>query len=119
MTMITRRSLVLGSLVAPFAQSAPALTATGNITRIVVPFPPGGTVDPIARLAQPGLQVWNSAPPSSSKTSRAPPAALALRKSQSPRRTAATGCSCSTPMRSTRSFKIFHLTPKRTSNRCC
>ncbi len=56
MTMITRRSLVLGSLVAPFAQSALALTATGNITRIVVPFPPGGTVDPIARLAQPGLQ---------------------------------------------------------------
>jgi tripartite-type tricarboxylate transporter receptor subunit TctC len=56
MTAITRRSLVLGTMAVPFAQPALGQTATGNITRIVVPFPPGGTVDPIARIVQPGLR---------------------------------------------------------------
>ena len=56
MTTITRRSLVLGAMAVPIAQSALSQPATGNITRIVVPFPPGGTVDPIARMVQPGLQ---------------------------------------------------------------
>jgi tripartite-type tricarboxylate transporter receptor subunit TctC len=56
MTAITRRSLVLGTMAVPFAQPALGQTATSNITRIVVPFPPGGTVDPIARIVQPGLQ---------------------------------------------------------------
>jgi tripartite-type tricarboxylate transporter receptor subunit TctC len=56
MTRITRRSLVLGTMAVPISQSALSQPATGNITRIVVPFPPGGTVDPIARMVQPGLQ---------------------------------------------------------------
>ena len=56
MTTITRRSLVLGAAAMPLAHTALAQTASGNITKIVVPFPPGGTVDPIARMVQPGLQ---------------------------------------------------------------
>ena len=56
MTAITRRSLVLSAMAAPFAGSALAQPATGSVIRIVVPFPPGGTVDPIARMVQPGLQ---------------------------------------------------------------
>ena len=53
MTTITRRSLVLGTMAVPIAQSALSQPATTNSTRIVVPFPPGDTVDPIARMVQP------------------------------------------------------------------
>ena len=54
MTRITRRKLVLGALAAPFV--SPALAQQSGVTRMIVPFPPGGTVDPIARMVQPGLQ---------------------------------------------------------------
>ena len=52
----TRRSLVLGALAAPLAATARADTWPSGTIKIIVPFPPGGSVDPIARMAQPGLQ---------------------------------------------------------------
>jgi tripartite-type tricarboxylate transporter receptor subunit TctC len=54
MTKLTRRTVVLGAVLAPAlagAQSWPS----GPI-RLIVPFPPGGSVDAVARLAQAGLQ---------------------------------------------------------------
>ncbi|MEA2870797.1 MAG: hypothetical protein QOH67_773 [Hyphomicrobiales bacterium] len=54
---LTRRSLVLGAAVAPFA--APPANAqnwpSGPI-RLIVPFPPAGSTDVLARLVQTGLQ---------------------------------------------------------------
>ena len=54
MRMLSRRYLLLGALVVPLtvhAQNWPA----GNI-KIVVPYPPGGSTDMIARLIQPHMQ---------------------------------------------------------------
>jgi len=47
---------MLGAVAAPLVTRAGAQTWPSGIIKIVVPFPPGGTVDPIARLVQPRLQ---------------------------------------------------------------
>ncbi len=54
MHTFSRRSILLGAVTAPFAAHAQVWPA-GNI-KIIVPFPPGGSTDIIARLAQPLLQ---------------------------------------------------------------
>ena len=59
MHTLTRRSLMLGALAAPFAahsqRSAQGAGPSGTI-RIVVPYPPAGSTDVMARLVQTDLQ---------------------------------------------------------------
>ena len=54
MYTLSRRSVLLGSLTTPFAAYAQSWPT--GIVKIIVPFPPGGSADIIARLAQPLLQ---------------------------------------------------------------
>ena len=58
MPTLTRRSIVLGAMAAPLAgpgegraQGWPSATI-----KIVIPYPPAGSTDVIARLVQPDLQ---------------------------------------------------------------
>jgi tripartite-type tricarboxylate transporter receptor subunit TctC len=54
MSRLSRRSVVFGAMLAPIAARAQSWPA-GPI-KIVVPFPPGASVDAVGRLAQAGLQ---------------------------------------------------------------
>jgi tripartite-type tricarboxylate transporter receptor subunit TctC len=99
----TRRSVVAGALASPlaltlsnFANAQPLLSNSwpSGIIKIIVPFPPGGSVDPIARMAQAGMQqklgasiVIENRPGSSG--------ALGTEIVGNRRRTATPGCSCS------------------------
>jgi tripartite-type tricarboxylate transporter receptor subunit TctC len=53
-TTLTRRSVVLAAMAAPFAARAQSWPS-GNI-RLIVPYPAGGSTDAISRLVQPALQ---------------------------------------------------------------
>jgi tripartite-type tricarboxylate transporter receptor subunit TctC len=53
MARLTRRTVVAGAVLAPFAARAQSWPS-GPI-RIIVPYPAGGSVDQVARLAQSGL----------------------------------------------------------------
>jgi tripartite-type tricarboxylate transporter receptor subunit TctC len=56
MRTLTRRSLLLGAVIVVVAAPLAAHAQTPNTMKIVVPYPPGGSTDVIARLVQPGLQ---------------------------------------------------------------
>jgi tripartite-type tricarboxylate transporter receptor subunit TctC len=57
MTKLTRRSVVVGAALTPFAAHvARAQSWPSGPIKLINPFPPGGSVDVLCRLVQPGLQ---------------------------------------------------------------
>jgi tripartite-type tricarboxylate transporter receptor subunit TctC len=52
---ITRRMFLYGLAITPFATRSIAAEWPSGPIRLVVPFPPGGSVDAVARLISPGL----------------------------------------------------------------
>lgn len=56
MSIVSRRGLTAAAFVLPFAGPVRAQSWPSGTIRIIVPFPPGGSVDALARLAQPQLE---------------------------------------------------------------
>jgi tripartite-type tricarboxylate transporter receptor subunit TctC len=56
MSGLNRRTLIMTMMMTPLAAHAQNWPAPGTTIKIVVPFPPGGSVDAIARVLLPGLQ---------------------------------------------------------------
>jgi tripartite-type tricarboxylate transporter receptor subunit TctC len=54
---LTRRSVIAGAAALPFAAGAGrAQSWPSGAVRLLIPFPPGGSTDALARLVQTGLQ---------------------------------------------------------------